>query len=94
MYTFVPLLNLKFVMKKLSQLLVLAGVAAFISCGPSAEQLKKLQEMKDSLQKDSIKKVEMKAAAEKRAQDSIANAKRIADSIENAKKSPKNKGKK
>jgi hypothetical protein len=75
-------------MKKLSQLLVIAGLISFIACGPSAKE-KAEKAKQDSIRiADSIAK-EMKAQDSIRLADSIAKVKqdsaRIADSIANAK---------
>ena len=59
-------------MKKLSYLFVVAGIFAFVACGPSAKEKEAAQHKKDSLRMDSIQKVE--AAKEKAKQDSIAQA--------------------
>ncbi|MBK6962733.1 MAG: hypothetical protein IPH20_02065 [Bacteroidales bacterium] len=69
-------------MKTLSQILVIAGMATLVACGPSAEQ-KAEQARLDSIRvADSIAVVEAEAM---RVQDSInavaAEQQRIADSI-------------
>jgi hypothetical protein len=91
-------------MKKLSYLFVVAGIFAFVACGPSAKEKEKAQRMKDSIRmdsiqkveaakelvrKDSIAKVEAIAAKEKAKQDSIAAA-----SVKKVKKTVKTKTKK
>ncbi len=86
-------------MKKLSYLFVVAGIFAFVACGPSAKEKEAAQHKKDSLKMDSIQKVE--AAKEQLRKDSIAKielaakekAKQdsIAAAAEQAKKAPKGK---
>jgi hypothetical protein len=80
-------------MKKLLSLLVIAGMAALVACGPSAEELAK----KDQAKKDSIAKVKQDSTDQanllKAKEDSTiaANkAKAIEDSIA-AIKAPKGK---
>jgi hypothetical protein len=48
-------------MRKLFALLLVAGMASFVACGPSAADKAKVQATKDSLAKDSIAKVEAAA---------------------------------
>ena len=89
-------------MKKLSYLFVVAGIFAFVACGPSAKEKERAQQVKDSLKMDSIQKVE--AAKEQVKKDSIAKVEaaakeqRMKDSLakaaEEAKKAPKKGGKK
>ena len=86
-------------MKKLSYLFVVAGIFAFVACGPSAKEKEAAQHKKDSLRMDSIQKVE--AAKEQKRKDSIAKIEMAAkqkahdDSLamaaEQAKKAPKGK---
>jgi len=73
-------------MKKLSFLVVAAGILAFSSCGPNAEQIEKMKQ--DSIRKaDSIK--QDSAVKSQKVADSLAaieakkadDAKRIADSL-------------
>lgn len=74
-------------MKRLSQLLVIAGLVSFIACGPSAKEKEAAQAKLDSLKQDSI----MKAQA---VQDSIArldsvaiaDSAKVADSLAKVKK--------
>lgn len=68
-------------MKKLFALLVVAGMVAFVACGPSAEEkAKKAQE--DSIKMaDSVAKV---AAEQQRLADSTAKAQVVADSLAHA----------
>lgn len=75
-------------MKKLFALLLIASMAALVSCGPSAEEIaaqEKLQRIQDSLTQqatlDSIAAVEEAAAAAKLA-DSLAQQ-AIIDSLQN-----------
>jgi hypothetical protein len=68
-------------MRKLASLLVVAGMVAFVACGPSAEQLAE-QARLDSLKQDSIAKAQADsvakvAAIEKAKQDSIAAAEAV-----------------
>ena len=85
-------------MKKLSYLFVVAGIFAFVACGPSAKEKEAAQHKKDSLKMDSIQKVE--AAKEAKRKDSIAKIemaakeKAKADSIAAAQKAPKKVAKK
>jgi len=83
-------------MKTLSQILVIAGLATLVACGPSAEQ-KAEQARLDSIRiADSIAAVEAEAM---RVQDSInavaaeqqriADSTRVADSIASLKKGKK-----
>ncbi len=79
-------------MKKLFSLLVIAGMVAFVACGPSAEEKAAAEKAKQ----DSIAAVQQKiddsiAAAQQAIDDSIAAAKQkaIDDSIA---KAPKPKG--
>ena len=80
-------------MKKLSYLFVVAGIFAFVACGPSAKEKEAAQHKKDSLRMDSIQKIE--AAKEQKRKDSIAKVemaakeKAKADSIAMAAKQPK-----
>ncbi|MFN8255171.1 MAG: hypothetical protein U0W24_05745 [Bacteroidales bacterium] len=80
-------------MKRLLQLVVVAGMMSFLACGPSAEDQAKEQARLDSLKQDSIAKAEEAAkAAEMAKQDSIAKAaeaQRVADSIAAASKGKK-----
>ncbi|KAF5068345.1 hypothetical protein SDC9_21771 [bioreactor metagenome] len=62
-------------MKTLSQILVVAGLATFVACGPSAEQLAEQARLDSIRVADSIALVEAEAA---RIQDSI-NAALAAD---------------
>ena len=62
-------------MKTLSQILVVAGLATFVACGPSAEQLAEQARLDSIRIADSIALVEAEAA---RIQDSI-NAALAAD---------------
>lgn len=55
-------------MKTLSQILVVAGLATFVACGPSAEQLAEQARLDSIRVADSIALVEAEAA---RIQDSI-----------------------
>ena len=84
-------------MKKTLSLLALAGMFAFVACGPSKEELeKKEQARKDSIAKDSTDKANAAAAKQKMYDDSVAavNAKmkasqdsaRVADSLAALKK--------
>lgn len=79
-------------MKKLSYLLVTAGIFAFVACGPSAQE-KAEKARQDSIRiADSIAQIE---AIEKARMDSIANAekeKRIQDSIAKATEEAAKKG--
>ncbi|MBC8147754.1 MAG: hypothetical protein H8E98_07185 [Bacteroidetes bacterium] len=75
-------------MKKLFALLLIAGMTAFVACGPSAEEIaakEKLQQeldsMKEKVRLDSIAEVEAAEIAAKLA-DSIAQQELI-DSIQN-----------
>jgi hypothetical protein len=72
-------------MKRLLQLVVVAGMVSFLACGPSAAEQAAEAARIDSLQKDSIAKVEeANKAIEMAKQDSIAKAAeatRVADSI-------------
>jgi hypothetical protein len=85
-------------MKKLLSLIAVAGIFAFVACGPSAEE-KAAAEQKIQ---DSIAQVEQQrindsiAAAEQAVNDSIAAAEqqRINDSIAAAEAKPAKKGKK
>ncbi len=85
-------------MKKLLSVIAVAGMFAFVACGPSAEE-KAAAEQKIQ---DSIAQVEQQriadsvAAAEQVINDSIAavEAKRIQDSIAAAEAKPAKKGKK
>jgi hypothetical protein len=85
-------------MKKLLSLIAVAGIFAFVACGPSAEE-KAAAEQKIQ---DSIAQVEQQrindsiAAAEQAVNDSIAVAEqqRINDSIAAAEAKPAKKGKK
>jgi hypothetical protein len=81
-------------MKKLFSLLVIAGLAAMISCGPSAEE----KAAKEKAKLDSIAKVEKEKKiadsilmVEQAKQDSIVKAKAIEDSIAKAKEQKGNK---
>lgn len=71
-------------MKKIIQLLMLAGVAAFVACGPSAEEKARVEQTRlDSIEQvritDSTMTAEAEAAAmQKAAQDSIIMADSIA----------------
>lgn len=84
-------------MKKLFSLLVLAGMASLVACGPSAEELA----AKEKAKQDSIAKAQREiaiadsiAAVEKAKADSIAAVEKAkADSIAAAATQPK-KGKK
>lgn len=87
-------------MKKLLTLVLAGGMASFIACGPSAEEIEKEKKrMADSIARaDSIKQAEEAAiqdsiakaqAAEKDRLDSI----RVADSIAAAANKPKPKSK-
>jgi hypothetical protein len=80
-------------MRKLFALLLVAGMASFVACGPSAADKAKAQATKDSITKDSIAKVE---AATKLA-DSLANVAKLeaakADSIAKAEEKGNKKGK-
>ncbi|MFZ4400188.1 MAG: hypothetical protein ACOYO1_09150 [Bacteroidales bacterium] len=85
-------------MKKLLSVIAVAGMFAFVACGPSAEE-KAAAEQKIQ---DSIAQVEQQrvadsiAAAEQVVNDSLAavEAKRIQDSIAAAEAKPTKKGKK
>ncbi len=85
-------------MKKLLSLIAVAGIFAFVACGPSAEE-KAAAEQKIQ---DSIAQVEQQrindsiAAAEQAVNDSIAAAEqqRINDSIAAVEAKPAKKGKK
>lgn len=83
-------------MKRLLQLVVVAGMMSFLACGPSAEEVAKQHEMDslrtDSLMKDSIAKVEAIQKAAKMAKDSLMKDSLMKDSIEKAAKGGK-KGK-
>ena len=85
-------------MKKLLSVIAVAGMFAFVACGPSAEQKQAAADkiIADSIAvADSIAKVGQ-AAAEQLVKDSIAavDAKRIQDSIAAAEAKPVKKGKK
>ncbi|MEI6695231.1 MAG: hypothetical protein WCO13_04095 [Bacteroidota bacterium] len=85
-------------MKKLLSVIAVAGMFAFVACGPSAEQKQAAADkiIADSIAvADSIAKVGQ-AAAEQLVKDSIAavDAKRIQDSIAAAEAKPAKKGKK
>lgn len=74
-------------MKKVFTLIVVAGMAALVACGPSAEEKAAAEKAKQ----DSIAKAQREqaiadsiAAVEKAKQDSLANAQKIADSIAKA----------
>jgi hypothetical protein len=75
-------------MKRLLQLLIVAGMMFILACGPSAADKAKEQARLDSLKQDSITKVaEAAKAMETAKQDSITKAaaeKAVADSIEKA----------
>ena len=74
-------------MKKTLTLIAIAGMFAFVACGPSKEeQEKKAQATKDSLAKDSTDKAQAAADKQKAWDDSVANAnamkaKAMADSL-------------
>lgn len=80
-------------MKKVLTVLVVAGMASFLACGPSAEEIAKKEKArqdsiaaveKEKAKQDSIAAAEAEAAAKEQArQDSIAKAE------EAAKKGPK-----
>lgn len=80
-------------MKKVLTVLVVAGMASFLACGPSAEEIAKKEKArqdsiaaveKEKARQDSIAAAEAEAAAKEQArQDSIAKAE------EAAKKGPK-----
>lgn len=68
-------------MKKLFALFVVAGMVAFVACGPSAEE-KAAKAAADSIAyADSVAKVEAEQA---RIADSTAQAVKVADSIAHA----------
>jgi hypothetical protein len=77
-------------MKRLLQLMVVAGMMAIVACGPSAAEQEEAKRVADSIAQDSIAKVEEAAkAAEMAKQDSInaaAAAQAKADSIAAAEK--------
>lgn len=71
-------------MKKLLSVLLIAGMASLVACGPSAEE----KAAKEKAKQDSIANAERElfiqdslAKVEQMKQDSIANAQKIADSI-------------
>jgi len=71
-------------MKKLFAMFVVAGMVAFVACGPSAEEKAEKQRIQDSITADSTAKV---AAEQQRIADSTAMAAveaAKADSIEKA----------
>ena len=84
-------------MKKLLSVIAVAGMFAFVACGPSAEEKAKAEQAVN----DSIAQVEQQritdsiAAAEQVVNDSLAQveAKRIQDSITAAEAKPAKKGK-
>jgi len=82
-------------MKKLLQLVVVAGMMSFLACGPSAEEQAAEAARLDSLMQDSIAKVEeANKVIELAKQDSINKAaaeQAIADSIAAAAKGGKKK---
>jgi hypothetical protein len=82
-------------MKRLLQLMVVAGMMAIVACGPSAAEQEEAKRVADSIAQDSIAKVEEAAkAAEMAKQDSInaaAAAQATADSIAAAAKGGKKK---
>ena len=74
-------------MKKLFSIVIIAGLAALVACGPSAEE----KAAKEKAKQDSIAKAEKEKAiqdsianVEKAKQDSIAAAQAKADSIAQA----------
>ena len=83
-------------MKKILSMLLIAGMASFVACGPSAKEKEaKLQHIKDSVKQDSIQKV--LAAKEQLKKDSIAKVELAAkekakqDSLANLAKKPAGK---
>jgi hypothetical protein len=85
-------------MKKLLSVIAVAGMFAFVACGPSAEEKAAAeQKIQDSLaQVEQTRINDSIAAAEKVVNDSLAavEAKRIQDSIAAAEAKPAKKGKK
>jgi hypothetical protein len=85
-------------MKKLLSLIAVAGIFAFVACGPSAEEKAAAeQKIQDSIaQVEQTRIEEEQAAAEQAVNDSIAAAEqqRIQDSIAAAEAKPAKKGKK
>jgi hypothetical protein len=68
-------------MKKLFAMFVVAGMVAFVACGPSAEEKAEKARQDSIAQADSVAKV---AADQQRIADSTANAQKVADSIAHA----------
>lgn len=79
-------------MKKVLSILVIAGVAVLVACGPSAEEKAAAEKKKaDSIAREQAIADSIAAAKQKAFDDSVANAQRIADSIATA-NAPKPKG--
>ena len=73
-------------MKKLFAMFVVAGMVAFVACGPSAEEKAEKARQDSIAQADSLANV---AAEQARIADSTAQAALVADSIAHAKKKKK-----
>ncbi|MEI6061320.1 MAG: hypothetical protein WCR72_11470 [Bacteroidota bacterium] len=68
-------------MKKLFAMFVVAGMVAFVACGPSAEEKAEKARQDSIAQADSLANV---AAQQQRVADSTANAMKVADSTAKA----------